>query len=41
MTRMTTCRDRVRTLGPYLDGECDPAQMIEIDDHVSGCEGCR
>jgi anti-sigma factor RsiW len=41
MTRMTTCRDRVRTLGPYLDGECDPAQMIEIDGHVAECETCR
>jgi anti-sigma factor RsiW len=40
MTRMV-CRDRIRTLGPYLDGECDPAQMIEIDDHVAGCETCR
>jgi anti-sigma factor RsiW len=41
MTRMATCRDRVRTLGPYLDGECDPVQMIEIDDHVAGCDTCR
>src|SRR5580704_15473650 len=41
MTRMATCRDSARALGPYLDGECDPAQMIEIDDHVAGCDTCR
>jgi|HubBroStandDraft_4_1064222.scaffolds.fasta_scaffold91621_2 anti-sigma factor RsiW len=41
MTRMATCRDSARALGPYLDGECDPAQMIEIDEHVAGCDTCR
>jgi len=41
MTRMATCRDRIRTLGPYLDGECDAAQTIEIGDHVANCTTCR
>ena len=41
MSRLSACRDSARALGPYLDGECDPAQMIEIDEHVSSCETCR
>jgi anti-sigma factor RsiW len=40
MTRIA-CRDRARALGQYIDGECDPGQMLEIDDHVAGCEPCR
>jgi anti-sigma factor RsiW len=40
---MTTrgCRDRSRMLGSYLDGELEPARLIEIDEHVGGCETCR
>jgi anti-sigma factor RsiW len=35
------CRDRGRLLGPYLDGELEASKLIEIDEHVTGCETCR
>ncbi len=35
------CRDRSRMLGSYLDGELEPAMLIEIDDHIAGCDACR
>ena len=35
------CRDHAKWLGSYLDGELDPARLIEIDEHVGGCETCR
>ena len=35
------CREVVRLLGAYLDGELDAAQTLEIEEHVSGCESCR
>jgi anti-sigma factor RsiW len=35
------CRDRARLLGSYLDGELEAAKLIEIDEHVAGCETCR
>jgi anti-sigma factor RsiW len=35
------CRDRSRMLGSYLDGELEPAMLIEIDEHVAGCGTCR
>jgi len=40
---MTTheCRDRARMLGSYLDGELEAAKLLEIDEHVGGCETCR
>lgn len=40
---MTTheCRDRSRRLGSYLDGELEAAKLIEIDEHLTGCETCR
>jgi anti-sigma factor (TIGR02949 family) len=40
---MTThdCRDRARVLGSYLDGELEPAKLIEIDEHVVACDTCR
>jgi anti-sigma factor RsiW len=28
-------------LGPYLDGELEPARLIEIGEHVGSCEACR
>ncbi len=28
-------------LGSYLDGELEAAKLIEIDEHVAGCETCR
>jgi len=38
---MHECRDRARMLGSYLDGELEPAKLIDIDEHVAGCETCR
>jgi anti-sigma factor RsiW len=35
------CRDRSRMLGSYLDGELEPAMILEIDEHVAGCGTCR
>ncbi len=35
------CRDRSRMLGSYLDGELEPARLIEIDEHVARCGTCR
>jgi anti-sigma factor RsiW len=35
------CRDRARMIGSYLDGELEAATMIELDEHISGCETCR
>jgi anti-sigma factor RsiW len=28
-------------LGSYLDGELEASKLIEIDEHVARCEGCR
>ncbi len=28
-------------LGSYLDGEIDASKLIEIEEHVDGCEACR
>ncbi len=28
-------------LGSYLDGELDASKLIEIDEHVAGCDSCR
>jgi anti-sigma factor RsiW len=35
------CRDRSRLLGPYLDGQLEGPILLEIDEHVGGCETCR
>ena len=35
-----TCRDYVRLLGSFLDGELDPPGMLEVESHVSRCNGC-
>jgi anti-sigma factor RsiW len=35
------CRDRIVLLGSYLDGELGAAKLIELDEHVVGCETCR
>ena len=38
---MHECRDRSRMLSSYLDGELEAARLIEIDEHLTGCETCR
>ena len=35
------CRDRARLIGSYLDGELEAPRMIEIDEHMGGCDACR
>jgi anti-sigma factor RsiW len=35
------CRDRARMIGSYLDGELEAATMIELDEHIGGCDTCR
>jgi anti-sigma factor (TIGR02949 family) len=35
-----TC-DEIRPLiGPYLDGELDPAAVQSVESHIAGCEAC-
>jgi anti-sigma factor RsiW len=38
---VSECRDRIRMLGPFLDGELEASKLIDIDEHVSACVGCR
>jgi anti-sigma factor (TIGR02949 family) len=35
------CRDRARLLDAYLDGELEPAQLLDVEGHVDECGGCR
>ncbi|HEY2510613.1 MAG TPA: zf-HC2 domain-containing protein, partial [Polyangiaceae bacterium] len=35
------CRDCVRMLDAYLDGELEPAQLLDIEGHVAECGACR
>ena len=35
------CREHVRLLDAYLDGELEPAQLLDVQGHVSECVGCR
>ena len=35
------CRDIVRELSDYLDGEVDPGVVAEIERHLAHCEDCR
>ena len=34
------CRDLVRLVSDYLDGELPPDWRASIDDHLSACDGC-
>jgi anti-sigma factor RsiW len=34
------CRDLVRLVSDYLDGELPPDWRASIDDHLSVCDGC-
>jgi anti-sigma factor RsiW len=35
------CRDHLRLLDAYLDGELEPAQLLDVEGHVAECVGCR
>lgn len=39
--QQATCRDYMRLLGPYLDGECEAATLIDVESHVTHCSPCR
>lgn len=34
------CRKYTHLLGAYADGELEPSSVLDVDDHVSGCETC-
>src|SRR5207247_10826982 len=34
-------REHVRFLDAYLDGELEPAQLLDIEAHVTSCAHCR
>jgi anti-sigma factor RsiW len=40
---MTTrpCTEFGSLLGPFGDGELEPAKMLEVESHVEQCDGCR
>ncbi len=40
VVRNRECRDS-RLLGAYLDGELDPATLLETEKHLSDCELCK
>ncbi len=35
------CRDHVRMLEAYLDGELEPTQLLDVEKHVTECPPCR
>lgn len=35
-----TCQEVERVLYPYLDGEFQPEERLEIESHLSGCSAC-
>jgi len=37
----TTCTHFSHLLGAYVDGELEPSHVLEVDEHVAGCETCR
>jgi anti-sigma factor (TIGR02949 family) len=36
-----SCRDYARMLAPYLDGELEPATLLDLEGHVTRCSPCR
>ncbi len=37
---MTTCRDCVRALHPYLDRELSDEDVVQVRAHIEECVGC-
>jgi predicted anti-sigma-YlaC factor YlaD len=35
------CKDIIKELSGYLNGESDGALMAEVERHLSNCEDCR
>lgn len=38
---MTTCQELDRLLHPYLDGEFQPEERVEVEAHLAGCASCQ
>jgi len=38
---MMNCNTIRSRLGEYIDGELEPTERRDIEEHLSGCEGCR
>ncbi len=38
---MNHCREASSLLEPYADGELSPDKIIEVEEHLEGCERCR
>ena len=36
-----TCRDLAADLVAYLDGDLEPQQLRDVEQHVSSCRTCR
>ncbi|MBZ4421866.1 anti-sigma factor [Myxococcus sp. RHSTA-1-4] len=36
-----TCQELDRLLHPYLDGEFQPEERVDLETHLSGCAACR
>jgi anti-sigma factor RsiW len=36
-----TCDEIQPLIGPYLDGELDPAAVQSVESHLAGCDACR
>jgi anti-sigma factor RsiW len=36
-----SCRSVARLVESYLDGELEPSQLIEVENHTEGCATCR
>lgn len=36
-----TCRQVVQLFNDYLDNESSQAERARLDEHLSGCDGCR
>lgn len=35
------CRDLLKDLSAYIDGELEEALCVEIENHMADCENCR
>jgi|GEM_PF-5542574 len=38
---MYTCKDVLKLIPPYIDGEFTDEERAAVENHVSGCESCR
>lgn len=38
---MADCRESIKNLSEYIDGEIDPELCAELEKHLQGCTNCR